>query len=185
MTWLLGIQHTYRIYSASSTGLTLRGPYQTNQHRRRPRHARGDLARCREKRCWPCQGGSQSGRSYPLTPLSSLIIHAGKLRRDMDKNGRNNNVNEILHSRRDCRPIVPNVVLPRSVLNDYSIVHLFLNLFTELYKYINDEQNISEESNSNMSRTEAVASVTPSDFVVDEMSEALIKRMHYPLFMMI
>jgi hypothetical protein len=36
-----------------------------------------------------------------------------------------------------------------------------------------------------MSRTEAVASVTPSDFVVDEMSEALIKRMHYPLFMML
>jgi hypothetical protein len=46
--------HIYRIYNAS-TGLTLaRGPYQTNQHRRRPRHARGDLARCRGTCHWCC-----------------------------------------------------------------------------------------------------------------------------------
>lgn len=52
MTWLFGIQHTYRIYK-ESTGLA-GGPYRTNQHRRRPRTARGDLARCRGTCHWCC-----------------------------------------------------------------------------------------------------------------------------------
>jgi hypothetical protein len=73
---------------------------------------------CVEKKVLAVSGGGLS-RAARIRLHHSFVSYysRSKLRRDMDKNGRNYNVNEILQCRRDCRPIVPSVVLlPRCVL---------------------------------------------------------------------
>lgn len=75
---------------------------------------------CVEKGAGRVRGVSVGPLVSAYTTRLVSYYSRSKSRRDMDKNGRNN-VNEILQCRRDCRPIVPNVELPRCVACVYRV----------------------------------------------------------------